>query len=43
MPVALLEQAQRVDESGIDEMLESGALFISKALLAPVGFRVGQI
>src|SRR5690242_3846041 len=41
--VTLLEEAQRIDEAGIDEVLESLPLLIGKAFLAPVGFGIGEI
>jgi hypothetical protein len=41
MPVALLEQAQGVDEAGVEEILKALAFFVGDAVLA-VGFRVRE-
>ena len=41
--VTLLEQAEGIDEAGVDEVLEALALLVRKALLAPIGLRIRQI
>src|SRR5271170_2858871 len=41
--VALLEQAEGIDEAGVDEVLESLALLVGEALLAAIGLRIRQI
>src|ERR1700728_161807 len=41
--VALLEQAEGIDEAGVEEILESLALLVREALLAPIGLRIRQI
>ena len=43
MPVALGEDSEGVDETGIDEVLEALALLVGEALLAAVGLGVGEI
>src|SRR5271165_400857 len=43
MSIALREQPKGIDEAGIHEILESGALLVRETLLAAIGFRVGQI
>src|SRR6202044_39497 len=43
VPVALLEQAEGIDEAGFDEILETLALLVREALLAPIGLRIRQI
>src|SRR5664279_2937491 len=41
--VALVKEAERVDESGVDEVLEALALLCRETLFAHVGFGIGEI
>src|SRR5258707_6237814 len=41
--IALGEQAERVDEAGVDEGLKSRALLIRASLLAPIGLRIRKV
>src|SRR6202044_285542 len=41
--IALGEQAEGVDEAGVDKSLESRALLVGESLLAAIGFRIRQI
>src|SRR5580700_5319384 len=43
MPIALGEQPEGVDESGVDKSLEPGAFLVRKALFAAIWFWVGQV
>jgi len=43
MPIALREQPESVDESGIDKSLESRLLFVGESLLAAIRLRIRKI
>jgi hypothetical protein len=43
MTVALCEESKRIDETRIDEVLETLAFFIGEAFLAAIGFWIGEI
>ena len=43
MPIALLEQAQRIDKSRVNEILKALPFFIGETLFAAIGLRVGEI
>ena len=43
MAVALLEQAEGIDEPGIDEVLKAAAFLGRESFLASIGLRIGQI
>ena len=43
MAVTLLEEAKRIDEAGVDEVLEALALLVGEALLAAVRLWIGEI
>src|SRR6185437_9509774 len=43
VPVALLEQAEGVDEARIEEVLKALALLVGEALAAAVGLGIGEI
>jgi len=43
MSVALCEQPERIDETGVHEVLKSRALLVGEPLLAAIGLGVGQI